>query len=46
MLHIFTSAAVNYIPNVINARPGLLDLTDLPLPAARMGDFRDFIIRK
>jgi len=35
--------AVNYIPTVINAKPGLLDLNELPVPAARMGNFTKFI---
>lgn len=36
---------VNMIPNVINARPGLKTMIDLPVPRAIMGDFRDFIER-
>ncbi len=32
--------AVNMIPQVISARPGLLTMADLPLPAALMGDVR------
>lgn len=34
---------VNMIPNVINARPGLKTMIDLPVPRAIMGDMRDFI---
>jgi len=30
--------AVNMIPQVITARPGLLNMSDLPIPAALMGD--------
>ena len=30
--------AVNMIPQVITARPGLLNMSDLPVPAALMGD--------
>lgn len=36
---------VNMIPHVINARPGLKTMIDLPVPRAIMGDFRDFIER-
>ncbi len=36
---------VNMIPHVINARPGLKTMIDLPVPHAIMGDFRDFIER-
>ncbi len=32
---------VNMIPQVINARPGLKTMIDLPVPHAIMGDFRD-----
>lgn len=32
------AVVVNYIPLVVAARPGLLTLNDLPVPAARMGD--------
>lgn len=32
--------AVNVIPNVIAAAPGLVSMKDLPVPAAVMGDFR------
>ena len=34
---------VNMIPHVINARPGLKTMLDLPVPRAIMGDFRDYI---
>jgi 4-hydroxy-tetrahydrodipicolinate reductase len=34
---------VNMIPHVINAKPGLRTMIDLPVPRAIMGDFRDFI---
>lgn len=35
--------AVNMIPQVINHRPGLVSMIDLPLPHALMGDLRKFI---
>ncbi len=35
--------AVNMIPHVINARPGLKTMIDLPVPRAIMGDMRDLI---
>lgn len=34
---------VNMIPNVINSRPGLKTMIDLPVPRAIMGDMRDLI---
>lgn len=34
---------VNMIPHVINARPGLKTMLDLPVPRAIMGDFRNYI---
>ena len=34
---------VNMIPHVINSRPGLVTMIDLPVPRAIMGDFRDFV---
>ncbi len=34
---------VNTIPNIINARPGLKSMIDLPVPRALMGDMRDLI---
>jgi len=34
---------VNLIPHIINARPGLVTMIDLPVPRAIMGDMRDFI---
>ncbi|MBN2880244.1 MAG: Gfo/Idh/MocA family oxidoreductase [Clostridia bacterium] len=36
---------VNMIPHVINAKPGLKTMIDLPVPRAIMGDMRDFIDR-
>jgi len=35
--------AVNMIPHVLNAKPGLHTMADLPVPAALLGDARDFI---
>ncbi|TYP58502.1 2,4-diaminopentanoate dehydrogenase [Thermosediminibacter litoriperuensis] len=35
--------AVNMIPKVINANPGLVTMKDLPVPAALMGDIRKFV---
>lgn len=35
--------AVNSIPHVINARPGLKTMLDIPVPRAIMGDMRDMI---
>ena len=37
--------AVNMIPHVLNARPGLHTMTDLPVPAAMLGDARQFLRR-
>jgi len=34
---------INMIPHVINARPGLHTMIDLPVPRAIMGDMRDLI---
>ena len=34
---------VNMIPHVINARPGLKTMIDLPVPRAMMGDMRQFV---
>jgi 4-hydroxy-tetrahydrodipicolinate reductase len=34
---------VNMIPHVINSRPGLKTMLDLPVPRAIMGDMRDLI---
>ena len=34
---------VNMIPHVINAKPGLKTMIDLPVPRAIMGDMRDLI---
>lgn len=34
---------INMIPHVINARPGLKTMIDLPVPRAIMGDMRDLI---
>jgi 4-hydroxy-tetrahydrodipicolinate reductase len=33
----------NMIPHVINARPGLKTMLDLPVPRAIMGDMREMI---
>ncbi len=35
--------AVNMIPQVLNAMPGLKSMTELPVPRAIMGDIRPFI---
>lgn len=35
--------AVNMIPRVINSKPGLKTMLDLPVPRAIMGDMRDLI---
>ena len=37
--------AVNSIPHVINARPGLKTMLDIPVPRAIMGDMRELIER-
>ncbi|MFH0993636.1 MAG: 2,4-diaminopentanoate dehydrogenase [bacterium] len=37
------AVCVNMIPHVINARPGLVTMIDLPVPRAIMGDVRDRI---
>ncbi|MEN1759245.1 2,4-diaminopentanoate dehydrogenase [Anoxynatronum sibiricum] len=37
--------AVNMIPHVINSRPGLKTMMDMPVPRAIMGDMRDMIER-
>lgn len=37
---------VNMIPHVINAKPGLKTMIDLPVPRAMMGDIRDLIERE
>ena len=37
---------VNMIPHVINAKPGLKTMIDLPVPRAMMGDVRDLIERE
>ena len=34
---------INSIPKVINAKPGLLTMKDLPLPSAAIKDFRTYI---
>jgi len=36
--------AVNMIPRVLNAGPGLYSMADLPVPAAILGDARELII--
>ena len=38
--------AVNMIPHVINSRPGLKSMLDLPVPRAIMGDMRDLLEEK
>ena len=38
--------AVNMIPHVLNAAPGLHTMTDLPVPAALLGDARRFVHRQ
>jgi len=38
--------AVNVIPQVMNARPGLHCMTDLPAPAALLGDARSLVRRR
>jgi 4-hydroxy-tetrahydrodipicolinate reductase len=41
---IATSAVVvNCIPRVMNARPGLTTMKDLPVPSAWFGDLRQFV---
>ncbi len=37
------AVAVNMIPRVLNAAPGLHTMADLPVPAAMMGDARRFV---
>ncbi len=37
--------AVNMIPHVINSRPGLKTMIDLPVPRAIMGDMRELLER-
>jgi 4-hydroxy-tetrahydrodipicolinate reductase len=37
---------VNMIPQVINSRPGLHTMIDLPVPRAIMGDMRDLILEE
>lgn len=37
--------SVNMIPHIINAKPGLKTMLDLPVPRAIMGDMRDLIDR-
>lgn len=39
-------AAVNVIPHVINARPGLITMADIPVTHAICGDVRDLIGQK
>jgi 4-hydroxy-tetrahydrodipicolinate reductase len=38
--------AVNMIPHVLNAAPGLKSMTDLPVPAALLGDVRTLMHEK
>ncbi|MQY76756.1 MAG: NADP-binding protein, partial [Spirochaeta sp.] len=33
--------AVNMIPRVLTAKPGLATMADLPVPAALLGDIRE-----
>lgn len=35
--------AVNMIPRLLNAAPGLYSMADLPIPAAMLGDVRDYL---
>ncbi len=35
--------AVNMIPQVVNSKPGLVSMSDLPVPAALMGDVRKLV---
>lgn len=43
---IATSAlAVNMIPRVLNAEPGLHTMADLPVPSAMLADAREFVIQ-
>jgi 4-hydroxy-tetrahydrodipicolinate reductase len=37
--------AVNMIPHVLNASPGMHTMADLPVPAAMLGDVRQFLRR-
>lgn len=37
--------AVNMIPRLLNASPGLYSMADLPVPAAMLGDARGFVHR-
>jgi len=37
------AAAVNMVPQVVNAKPGLVTMKDLPVPVALMGDVRKLI---
>jgi len=37
--------AVNMIPHVLNAPPGLRSMADLPVPAAMLGDARGFLCK-
>lgn len=38
-----TALAVNMIPRVLNAAPGLYSMADLPVPAALLGDARSLV---
>ncbi|MEW5813870.1 MAG: 2,4-diaminopentanoate dehydrogenase [Spirochaetota bacterium] len=38
--------AVNMIPHVLSAKPGLLTMADLPVPAALMGDVRSVLAER
>jgi 4-hydroxy-tetrahydrodipicolinate reductase len=35
--------AINCIPHVINADPGLITMLDIPIPRAIMGDYRTLV---
>jgi 4-hydroxy-tetrahydrodipicolinate reductase len=37
--------AVNMIPHVLNAKPGLHTMAELPVPAAILGDARELVRR-
>ena len=42
---LFRSLAVNVLPEVVNAAPGLRVMTELPAAAALMGDVREHLGR-
>ncbi len=37
------AVCVNMIPHVLNARPGLKTMIDLPVPRAILGDMRELL---